>query len=607
MSTTNKDIELDAKKLKAILDNTIDGIITIDAKGTLLSFNKACEKMFGYDEAEIIGQNIKKLMPDHNHLPSNKALKHDENISHEVKGIRKNGTTIEIHLSIAEILSDEEPLFSGILRDISVQKTSNARIADATLFQDLIFSNIPDLIFVKDKEFRIVTANKAFINVYPKEMHNKIIGFTTLEKYNNKEAEEFLKQDRIAFDTGYTETEETLIFPDGKNRTLFTKKVRFTNEQGEPFILGVARDITEMKAAQNTLTRQRDMLELAEHTVNMGHWRINLENNSVFWSDQIYKIHGVDKESFTPDFENAINFYHPDDRENVKAAISHTVETGEPFDFSLRVVKKTGHLIHVQSQGKAEYNEQGEIISVFGVFQDITQMKTYELELLRSNKELDDFAYIASHDLKEPLRGIHNHARFLMEDYENILEEDGVHKLQRLVYLSQRMEQLITDLLSFSRLGRDEFTLEDVNINNVINDLQELYQDNENTSIIIKEALPTIKSNKIRIEELFRNLISNAIKYNDQDQKIIEVGYTKNKKNAMYVKDNGIGIEEHFHKSIFKIFKRLHRKDAYGGGTGSGLTFVKKIIDKHKGEIWIESEPDKGTTFYLTLPDLQQE
>jgi light-regulated signal transduction histidine kinase (bacteriophytochrome) len=247
------------------------------------------------------------------------------------------------------------------------------------------------------------------------------------------------------------------------------------------------------------------------------------------------------------------------------------------------------------------------------------------LELERSNSELDSFAYIASHDLKEPLRGIHNYATFLLEDYGEILKADGADKLHTLVRLTKRMESLIESLLKFSHLGRQELQLSPIALDRLIGNVKELFDMNpqwQNCQIRIPRSLPTVLGDRVLLEEVFTNLISNAFKYNDQPEKWAEISWeyhinhsleddlaegndepmSESKFVTISIRDNGIGIREKHLDAVFRIFKRLHAANKYGGGTGAGLTIVKKIIERHGGSIQVQSIYGKGTVFLFTLP-----
>ena len=259
------------------------------------------------------------------------------------------------------------------------------------------------------------------------------------------------------------------------------------------------------------------------------------------------------------------------------------------------------------------------IISI--VLRKADEISQVNKELSRSNQELDAFAYIASHDLKEPLRGIYNYSSFLIEDYGEILDETGIDKLKTLMRLAHRMEDLINSLLHYSRLGRIQLQLRSIDLNKLVADvLDTINASARDTEVEFKipRPLPSIKCDRTQVNELVTNLISNGIKYNLAEQKIIEIGYLDSDhpvaiakmseysediptKTIFYVTDNGIGIREKHLKSIFRIFKRLHGQKKYGGGTGAGLTIAQKIVERHGGEIWVESVYRQGSTFYFTL------
>ncbi|MTJ46635.1 ATP-binding protein [Dolichospermum sp. UHCC 0259] len=267
--------------------------------------------------------------------------------------------------------------------------------------------------------------------------------------------------------------------------------------------------------------------------------------------------------------------------------------------------------------------ELAAVIELRSVIVGIILKKADELTLINeqlqeSNNELDAFAYIASHDLKEPLRGIHNYANFLLEDYRHQLDEDGIYKLEILMKLTRRMENLINALLHFSRLSRADIKRTTIDLKDLVENvfsIIEISQSDSQISIKIAEDLPVIEADSVLVEEIYTNLMSNAIKYNEQTKKQIEIGWIIGKPEwseidhpcfhqnipIFYVRDNGIGIREKNLDTIFRIFKRLHEQEQYGGGTGAGLTIVKKIVERHGGQIWVESKLKAGTTFYFTL------
>jgi signal transduction histidine kinase len=237
------------------------------------------------------------------------------------------------------------------------------------------------------------------------------------------------------------------------------------------------------------------------------------------------------------------------------------------------------------------------------------ELTTLNAELTRRNRELDDFAYIASHDLREPLRGIHNYSHFLMEDYGDKLDAEATERLHTLVRLSQRMEVLIDSLLHYSRIDRAEHGLAEVDLAHVLQDALEMLKprlDADHARVRCPQGLPSVYGNRAQLTEVMVNLLSNAIKYNDKAEKWVEIGVCDSTTPAepliLFVRDNGIGIAPEYNDKIFEIFRRLHPQDEFGGGIGVGLTVVKKIIEHHGGRVWVESAVGTGSTFFFTLP-----
>jgi len=245
---------------------------------------------------------------------------------------------------------------------------------------------------------------------------------------------------------------------------------------------------------------------------------------------------------------------------------------------------------------------------------DITELKQLEESLRektrnleRSNEKLEEFSHVVSHDLKEPLRTVETFSGFLLEDYEDKLDEEGVDYLNTLKRTSSRMRQLINDLLSLASIHMDTKSFERINTQRM---LEEIREDLEirlrGVNLQVAGDLPPVRGSRVRIGELFSNLVINGIKYNDKALPMIRVGWQKDARSnnnsvTFFVEDNGIGIESRYQERVFGIFEKLNPREDYEG-TGAGLAICRRIVEEHGGTIWVESEVGKGSTFYFTIP-----
>lgn len=337
---------------------------------------------------------------------------------------------------------------------------------------ELIIETNPDIIFAKDKNFKIIHANSAFMELYPKESRNKIIGYTTLEGYQDEEAEAFLAQDKLAFETGVSELTEKILFPTGEIKTLNTTKTRFKNANGEDYILGVSRDVTE----------HENLIEL----------------------------------------------------------------------------------------------------------------------LQKSNDDLDEFAYIASHDLKAPLNAIKGLVEWIEEDDSEKLDNDSLMHFGMIKNRVARMRRLLDDLLSYSKIGRTDDEIQTMNLREVAIDCYDLLDIPK--SFIINTDKINITLPKIPLEMVLTNLISNAIKHHDKIQGTIDIKCTEQFGSyEITVADDGPGIAKQFHEKIFKRFSKLKSRDEVEG-SGLGLSMVEKTINHYAGTIELESDVDKGCKFIIRWP-----
>ncbi len=390
----------------------------------------------------------------------------------------------------------------------------------------------------------------------------------------------------------------------------------------------VTQDITELKKIEKVAEERAEALAAIDHLYRQlvdglqgfAIYRLSPEGLVESWSKSAERMKGYAANEVIG--QNFAKFYTEKDR--AAGIPQHKLKTAAAlglFSSESWHVRKDGRRFMAGVVIYALRDPQGKLVGFSNITQDITaRMKIekiaedYLAALTRSNQELDDFAYIASHDLKEPLRGISTNAIFLKEDYAEKLDEEGLKRLDRMAYLCERMEQLVNDLLYFARIGKQELAVKETDLNAVIKDIELMMETlllERNAVITIPKLLPTISCDATRVTEVFRNLITNAVKYNRSKDKSVEIGCVDRMEDksgtvasrVFYVRDNGIGIDKEYQEEVFTIFKRLNEEEGDEKGTGVGLTFVRKIVERHDGHIWVESEPGKGSTFYFTLND----
>ncbi|MFZ0284099.1 MAG: ATP-binding protein, partial [Terriglobales bacterium] len=393
----------------------------------------------------------------------------------------------------------------------------------------------------------------------------------------------------------------------------------------------VARDITQRKRVEDALQQSNARRKFALETAKLGDWELDLTTQQATRSllhDQIFGY-----PSLLPEWsaEVFLRHIHPDDRERIRENFQVSTSQGKRLEFECRIVCANGEVRWIWACGDHCPSLGGDSRSMFGIVGDITARKqaeeqvegqTEELsrqadelarsrkvletnieELARSNHDLEQFAYVASHDLQEPLRMVAAYTQLLGERYANKLDENADKYIHYAMEGAQRMQTLVQDLLTFSRVGRDRqrapVACEEV-VREALKNLQAALQ--ESGAEVQHDGLPGVNGDRTQLLQLFQNLIGNAIKFRGDRAPLIAVGAEKIGNELVFcVSDNGIGIAAEHMDTIFVIFQRLHTRAEYPGN-GVGLAICKKIVEQHGGRIWVESKAGEGTSFKFTLP-----
>jgi PAS domain S-box-containing protein len=298
----------------------------------------------------------------------------------------------------------------------------------------------------------------------------------------------------------------------------------------------------------------------------------------------------------------------PSDSKRESASLMEQLIQGKPVQASTSRQRKDGSIVPVDMYG-VPIIVNNQAYGIFGMYVDITDRRIAEerraelmQELESINKELNDFAYIVSHDLKAPLRAIGSLVSWLTTDYGEKLGEEGNEMLKMLLGRTTRMHDLIDGVLKYSRLGRQKDELSTIELDKVVPDVVDLISPPSNIEVKIHRPLPMIMGESTRVQQVFQNILSNAIKFMDKPKGLIEIGCTRENGHWKFnISDNGPGIEERHFTKIFQIFQTLSARDSYES-TGIGLTIVKKVVEMHGGKIWLESNVGVGTTFFFTFP-----
>lgn len=626
-----KMVELQKNSFQNTLENSLNEIYIFDADTfQFIYVNKGALINIGYSIEEMKTLTPIDIKPDYTVEAFKKLItplvnKEKEKLIFFTNHKRKDGSLypVEVHLQL--IAENNQRRFLAVILDITERIKTEKEISDSEEKRKLIMSGALDAIICIDTN-ETVTFWNAQAEVIFGWKETEVIGQQLSElivpepyrKHHREGLKHYLK-------TGEGKALNVLLELSAIKRNGEEFPIELTiipiNQGEDLFFCAFIRDITERKKSETKILQANERFEIVTQATNDAIWDWNIKEKTFFRSQNIQKFLGDDTPSNLEESQFWNEDFHPDDIKKTKENLSNALDNPDVnrWEAEYRVFNESGKIVYVVDRGIILRDNDGKPTRMIGAMTNITEQKKHEAQLIalneslqsyakeleRSNEELEQFAFITSHDLQEPLRMISSFMDQLKRKYEDKLDDKALQYIEFATNGSKRMKQIILDLLEYSRAGRPTDYVEEVNVNDIITDYKLLRGKiiSEKSATITHEKIPNIQTYKTGLTQIFHSLLDNAIKYskNEIAPKIEITCKEDDKEWTFAVKDNGIGIEPKFYNKIFIIFQRLHNREEYEG-TGIGLSIVKRHIDFLNGKIWVESKIDEGSVFYFTIP-----
>jgi PAS domain S-box-containing protein len=363
-------------------------------------------------------------------------------------------------------------------------------------------------------------------------------------------------------------------------------------------------------AAQEKLQECRLRLKMALENGNIGTWELSPDKNKVVLDRRTAGIFGLKEKEYSGSFKSLEKMVDEEDINHLQSSIQKSLKGNVPMETVVRTRSVSGKTRRISLKARLINNRKNSSV-LSGVALDITDMQDgtgkmltrLNEELLRSNSDLEKFAYIASHDLMEPLRMVTSFTQLLSKQYGDKLDSTAREYIEYATDGARRMYELLNGLLDYSRVQSRGKSFQHVKMSEVVeNTLENLALIiQERNAVITADELPVVYADRNQMNQLLQNLIANSIKFSVKQPRIAISSFSRNRKHVISVKDEGIGIDPKYFDKIFEIFRRLHSREEFEG-TGVGLAICKRIVERHGGSIWVESTPGKGSTFFFSIP-----
>jgi PAS domain S-box-containing protein len=602
-----------------------------DKKGVITDVNENFCSISGYKRHELIGQTHQLINANfHSFEFFNdlwKTISSGNVWRGEVKNKRKDGSFYWVYTTIVPFLDEKNKPFKylAIRFDITLRKNAEEEIK----FKANLLNTIEQAAIATDLEGIVNYWNKAAENIYgwslEEALGQNIVQLTTPEP-SKEQAMQIMKQLKIG---KYWSGNFKVHKKDGTDFiALVSNSPVYDENNNLSGIIGVSTDISQeikneelLKQYNKELESSNERFEKVTEATNDVIWDWDLVQKTFYRSNAIESFFGNVASKLFNETDFWKDTFHPDDLDEVKNSIDKAVSDPlcNRWEAEYRIINYKGEILYVIDRGIILRDKDGKAIRMIGAMTNITDQKNNELllqklnkklekhtlELKRSNEELEQFAFITSHDLQEPLRMISSFMELLERKYKDELDEKAIQYIHFAIDGAKRMKQIILDLLLYSRANKPSEKIDEVDLNRILSEYYQLRSKliEEKNGIINSIHLPSIKTYKAPLTQIFHGLLDNALKYSKINiPPKIEIITTENEFEWEFaIRDNGIGISQKYHEKIFVIFQRLHNRDSLSG-SGIGLSIVKRSVEFLGGKIWLESKVGIGTTFYFTIP-----
>jgi PAS domain S-box-containing protein len=613
---TQLQLQASDAKVSAYFNSTTEAIVMVGIDKKVQLFNQVFESYIYqlFNKNVQVGEHILQyVFPSFTTRFNNDLEKAFAGQTVYVEILIPAEATIWVAVSLLPVKDNAAKIIGVAINylDITNRKIAEQKLIDSENKLAAYFNSTTDAIILIAADFSILTFNKVSEGLVWRAFHKQFaVGQNIFDYVDDSDKEGFANTFAEALAGNEITVEREVNYIEDKTWWRLKFNPIYNSEGNTIGVSFTSTNISEKKLAEKILQESEEKFRSMVHNISDVITLLDSNGTIIYQSSSIFEVLGYNNDETIG--RNIFELLHPDNISSIATEMENLLKNeGNGPVVEFRFLNKAGNYILMEAQANNQLINPA-INAIVVNSRDITQRKAVESAIMKqahdlavSNIELERFAYVASHDLQEPLRMVTSFMNLLQKKYNNQLDETANQYINFAVKGSNRMKLLITDLLRYAQVGTKPQPAELVDLSNSLAEMQVVMQHkikNADTTIIAAD-LPTVIAIKTDIEQVLQNLISNAIKYQDEANKpcIKITGNDRSNDWLISVQDNGIGISPAFKEKIFEVFQRLHNNDAYTG-TGIGLSICKKIVEKAGGKIWVESDVGKGSTFYFTIP-----